>query len=170
MLTAAAARCSRPCGFCSPKVASAPQTWCHWLVGGKWPRHRKKKRCHRTLSKKVISNSGFSLIDFCQKNCNSMSMAHPLADHVFFISTNQMQPRCQSCVEFNGEFRGWPPFLLILNHLQAVAKSKCGKLLFSIIATTWQDVVGCSQPTPHVPALKASAIKPAWQDLSDDMP
>ena len=89
--------------------------------------------CHRTLSKKVISNSGFSLIDFCQKNCNSMGMAHPLADHVFFISTNQMQPRCQSCVEFNGEFRGWPSFLLILNPLQAVVKSKCGKLLFSIL-------------------------------------
>ena len=98
-----------------------------------------------------------------------MSMAHALADHVFFISTNQMQPRCQSCVEFNGEFRGWPPFLLILNLLQAVAKSKCGKLLFSIIATTWQDVVGCSQPKPHVTALKASAIKHAWQGLSDDM-
>ena len=59
--------------------------------------------------------------------------------------------------------------MLILNPLQAVAKSKCGKLLFSIIATTWQDVVGCSQPKPHVTALKASAIKPAWQDLSDDV-
>ena len=77
-------------------------------------RHRKKSHCHKALSKKVISNSGFSLIDFCQKNCNSMSMAHALADHVFFISTNQMQPRCQSCVEFNGGFRGWHPFLLIL--------------------------------------------------------
>ena len=98
-----------------------------------------------------------------------MSMAHALADHVFLISTNQMQPRCQSCVEFNGGFRGWPPFLAILNRLQAMAQSKCGKLLFSIIATTWQDVVGYSQPKPHVTALKASAIKPAWQDLSDDM-
>ena len=73
------------------------------------------------------------LIDFCQKNCNPMRMAHALADHVFFISTNQMQPRCQSCVEFNGGFRGWPLFLLILNPLQAVAKSKCGKLPFSMI-------------------------------------
>ena len=156
--------------LCSPKVALAPQTWCNWLVGGKWPRHRKKNHCHRTLSKKVISNSGFSLIDFCQKNCNSMGMAHALADHVFFISTNQMQPRCLSCVEFNGGFRGWPPFLAILNPLQAVAKSKCGKLPFSIIATTWQDVICCSRPKPHVTALKPSAIKPAWQDLSDDMP
>ena len=156
--------------LCSPKVALAPQTWCNWLVGGKWPRHRKKNHCHRTLSKKVISNSGFSLIDFCQKNCNSMRMAHALADHVFFISTNQMQPRCQSCVEFNGGFRGWPLFLLILNPLQAVAKSKCGKLPFSIIATAWQDVICCSRPKPHVTALKPSAIKPAWQDLSDDMP
>ena len=139
-------RGAQPKDICRQTSALASQTWCHWLVGGKWPRHRKKNRCHRTLSKKVISNSGFSLIDFCQKNCNSMSMAHPLADHVFFISTNQMQPRCQSCVEFNGEFRGWHPFLLILNPLQAVAKSKCGKLLFSIIATTWQDVVCCNQP------------------------
>ena len=95
-----------------------------------------------------------------------MSMAHPLAGHVFFISTNQMQPRCQSCVEFNGGFRGWPPFLAILNCLQAMAQSKCGKLLFSIIiATTWKDVVDYSQPKTHVTALKASAIKPAWQGL-----
>ena len=114
--------------------------------------------CHRTLSKKVISNSGFSLIDFCQKNCNSMSMAHTLADHVFFISTNQMQPRCQSCVEFNGGFRGWPSFLLILNPLQAVAKSKCGKLLFSMIATTWQGPIYCGQLGPHVTAPKTPPI------------
>ena len=142
--------------FCSSKVAPAPQTWCHWLVGCGWPCIRKKNGCHRTLSKKVISNSGFSLIDFCQKNCNSMGMAHPLADHVFFISTNQVQPRCQPCAEPKGGFRGWPPFLVILNLLQAVAKSKCGKLLFSIIATTWQDVVGCSQPKPHVTAPQLS--------------
>ena len=82
----------QPKDICRKTSALAPQTWCHWLVGGKWPRHRKKSGCHRALSKKVISNSGFSLIDFCQKNCNSMSMAHALADHVFFISTNQMQP------------------------------------------------------------------------------
>ena len=156
--------------LCSSKVALAPKTWCNWFVGGKWPRNRKKKHWDRTLSKKVISNSGFSLIDFCQKNDNSMRMAHALTDHVFFISTNQMQPRCLSCVEFNGEFRGWPPFLVILNLLQAVAKSKCGKLPFSIIATTWQDVICCSRPRLHVTALKPSAIKPAWQDLSDDMP
>ena len=99
-----------------------------------------------------------------------MSMAHALADHIFFISTNQVQPRCQSCIEFNGEFRGWPPFLAILNPLQAVAKSKCGKLPFSIIATTWQDVICCSCPKPHVTALKPSAIKLAWQGLSDDVP
>ena len=99
--------------------------------------YQEKNGCHRTLSKKIISNLGFSLIDFCQKNCNSMRMAHALANHVFFISTNQMQPRCQSCVEFNGGFRGWPLFLLIeLNPLQAVAKGKCGKLPFPIIATT----------------------------------
>ena len=157
------------CGLCSPEVASAPQTWCHWLVGGKWPRHRKKKRCHRTLSKKVISNSGFSLIDFCQKNCNSMSMAHALADHVFFISTNQMQPRCQSCVEFNGGFRGWPLFLLILNPLQAVAKGKCGKLPFPIIATTWQDIICCHQPMPPVTAQNPSKINSAHQGLSNDV-
>ena len=159
-------RGTQPRDICRQTSALAPQTWCYWLVGGGGPCIRKKNACVRYQEKKVISNSGFSLIDFCQKNCNSMSMAHPLADHVFFISTNQMQPRCQSCVEFNGEFRGWHPFLLILNPLQAVAKSKCGESLFSIIATTWQDVVGCSQPTLHVPALKASAIKPAWQDLS----
>ena len=28
-------------GLCSPEVALAPKTWCNWLVGGKWPRHRK---------------------------------------------------------------------------------------------------------------------------------
>ena len=145
--------------ICSPEVASAPQTWCHWLVGGGWPCVRKKNGCHRTLSKKVISNSGFSLIDFCQKNCNFMGMAHALADHIFFISTNQVQPRCQSCIEFNGELRGWPPFLAILNPLQAAAKSKCGKLPFSIIiATTWQDAICCSQPKAQVTALKTSKI------------
>ena len=101
---------------------------------------------------------GALTIDFCQKNCNSMRMAHALADHVFFISTNQMQPRCQSCVEFNGEFRGWHPFLLILNPLEAVAKSKCGKLLFSIIATTWQHPIHYGQPGPHVTAPKTSQI------------
>ena len=77
--------------------------------------------------------------------------------------------RSQSNAHFNDDSRGWPPFLAILNRLQAMAQSKCGKLLFSIIATTWQGVVGYSQPKPHVTALKASAIKPAWQDLSDDM-
>ena len=151
------------------KSGPATQTWCHWLVGGGWPCIRKKYGCHRTLSKKVISNSGFSLIDFCQKNCNSMRMAHALADHVFFISTNQMQPRCQSCVEFNGEFRGWHPFLLILNPLQAVAKSKCGKLLFSIIATTWQDPIHCGQPRPHVTAPKTPQINPPHWGLSANM-
>ena len=151
--------------LCSPKVALAPQTWCNWLVGGKWPRHRKKNHCHRTLSKKVISNSGFSLIDFCQKNCNSMRMAHALADHVFFISTNQMQPRCQSCVEFNGEFRGWPLFLLILNPLQAVAKGKCGKLPFPIIATSWQDIICCHQPMLLVTAQNPPKINSTHQDL-----
>ena len=160
----------QPKDICRQTSALAPQTWCHWLVGGGCPCIRKKNGCVRALSKKVISNSGFSLIDFCQKNCCSMRMAHALADHVFFISTNQMQPRCLSCVEFNGGFRRWPPFLAILNPLQAVAKSKCGKLPFSIIATTWQDVICCSRPKPHVTALKPSAIKPAWQDLSDDMP
>ena len=125
--------------------------------------------CHRTLSKKVISNSGFSLIDFCQKNCNSMRMAHALANHVFFISTNQMQPRCQSCVEFNGEFRGWPLFLLILNPLQAVAKGKCGKLPFPIIATTWQDIICCHQPMPPVTAQNPSKINSAHQGLSNDV-
>ena len=131
----------QPKDICRKTSALAPQTWCHWLVGCGWPCIRKKNGCHRTLSKKVISNSGFSLIDFCQKNCNFMGMAHALADHIFFISTNQVQPRCQSCIEFNGEFRGWPPFLAILNPLQAAAKSKCGKLPFSIIATALQIVL-----------------------------
>ena len=123
--------------------------------------------CHKALSKKVArtSNSGFSLIDFCQKNCNSMRMAHALANHVFFISTNQMQPRCQSCVEFNGGFRGWPLFLLILNPLQAVAKGKCGKLPFPIIATTWQGIICCHQPMLLVTAQNPSKINSAHQDL-----
>ena len=94
-----------------------------------------------------------------------MRMAHALADHVFFISTNQMQPRCQSCVEFNGEFRGWPLFLLILNPLQAVAKGKCGKLPFPIIATTWQDIICCHQPMLLVTAQNPSKINSAHQDL-----
>ena len=116
------------------------------LACGGWVSMYQEKKCLCQVSgkKKVISNSGCSLIDFCQKNCNFMSMAHALAGHIFLISTNQVQPRCQSCVEFNGEFRGWHPFLLILNPLQAVAKSKCGKLPFSIIATTWQDAIAAA--------------------------
>ena len=94
-----------------------------------------------------------------------MRMAHALADHVFFISTNQMQPRCLSCVEFNGGFRGWPLFLLILNPLQAVAKGKCGKLPFPIIATTWQDIICCHQPMLLVAAQNPSKINSAHQGL-----
>ena len=135
--------------------------------GGQVATPQEKKRCHRTLAKKVISDSGFSLIDFCQKNCNSMSMAGPCPGKPCFFYFNKPDATKVSIlqcrfVEFNGGFRGWPPFLAILNRLQAMAQSKCGKLLFSIIATTWQsDVVGYSQPKPHVTALNASAIKPA---------
>ena len=96
-----------------------------------------------------------------------MRMAHALTDHVFFISTNQMQPRCQSCVEFNGEFRGWPLFLLILNPLQAVAKGKCGKLPFPIIATTWQDIICCHQPMLLVTAQNPSKINSTHQGLQN---
>ena len=94
-----------------------------------------------------------------------MGMAHALADHVFFISTNQMQSRCQPCAEFNGGFRGWPLFLLILNPLQAVAKGKCGKLPFPIIATTWQDIICCHQPMLLVTAQNPPKINSTHQDL-----
>ena len=126
--------------------------------------HTQKKHCHRTLSKKVISNSGFSLIDFCQKNCNSMRMVHALAGHVFFISTNQMQPRCQSCVEFNGGFRGWPLFLLILNPLQAAAKSKCGKLPFSIINNCHHMARHHLLPPTNAPCDSPKSFKNQAQD------
>ena len=127
------------------------------MIGASHSFLRKRRKVQSSLTNSILL--AFIRIDFCQKNCCSMRMAYALADHVFFISTNQMQPRCQSCVEFKGEFRGWHPFLLILNHLQAVAKSKCGKLLFSIIATTWQGPILCGWPRPHVTAPKTPPIK-----------
>ena len=54
--------------------------------------------------------------------------------------------------------------------LWEMCKPECGKLPCSIIATTWQDMVCCSHPKPHVAALKPSAMKPAWQGLSDGVP
>ena len=44
--------------------------------GGPWLVSQEKKTLPQDIVKKVISDSGFSLIDFCQKNCNSMSMGH----------------------------------------------------------------------------------------------